>query len=330
MTDSQPDRKSWTERWYRAMLLGYPAQYRERHGAELVGTLLEAHPSRRRPSLRESAHLLDAGLLARLRTRLDTLPAWAAGVQLGVLLLALTQAGMQLGRVSTHQQAGLAVLLPSLLDVVPLLLGRMGVAAVLAAIPAVAVTVQGLAVWAPAHGTDTMVGFFVSRTFQVSSGTGFWLTPELWQFWAIAAGSAVLALSGRTRGPLPRRSWGWLAVPVVQAAFTACNLALAPAVDPLTHRSPAVPASFTALQVVPVIVTVGLLLLALRATAVLGDARWTIAAGVYLIPTGVLAAALAALHPSAVATLDQAVPTVLLAAACAAVLLRGAPRRAEG
>ena len=49
------------------MLLGYPPHYRERHGGELLGTLLEAHPSRRPPSLRESVSLLNAGVLTRLR-----------------------------------------------------------------------------------------------------------------------------------------------------------------------------------------------------------------------------------------------------------------------
>jgi len=88
MTGNEPEHKSWVERWYRVMLLGYPARYRERHGAELLGTLLESHPSRRLPSPRESASLLDAGLLIRFRSRLDKVPARADGLHLGVFLLA--------------------------------------------------------------------------------------------------------------------------------------------------------------------------------------------------------------------------------------------------
>ena len=43
------------------MLLGYPPHYRERHGGERLGTLPEAHPSRRPPSLRDSVSLLTPG-----------------------------------------------------------------------------------------------------------------------------------------------------------------------------------------------------------------------------------------------------------------------------
>ena len=327
-TGNGSEGRSWAERCYRVMLLGYPREYRQRHGGELLGTLLEAHPSRRLPSVRESAHLLDAGLLTRLRNRPDTVPAWASGLQLGLLLLVLVRAGTMLGHLTTVQQPQLVVLLPSLLVVVAVLLGRMGSAAVLAAIPAVAATYQAL-VSSGGHGTDTLGGLFASRTFEASGAVNFWMSPGLTQYWVIAAGSAAIALSRRTRGPLPRRSWGWSAVLLAQLAFTVCNSTLMPSGAPANHQPPALPGSAVGVSVLPLIATVGFLLLALRATVAIGDPRWAVAAGVYLIPVAVTAAALAAARPSAVVTLSDQLPAVLLAVGCAVALRRRGPRRAE-
>ena len=314
------------ERWYRVMLLGYPAQYRERHGGELLGTLLERHPSRRLPSARESASLLDAGMLTRLRGRLDQAPAWADGLRLGLLLLVLVRAGSLLGDLSTAQRPQPPVLLATLLLVVALLLGRMGVAAVAAVVAAALTSCQQLLV--PGHGTDFQVGFFSSRLVEVPSDLGFWLSVGPPQFWVIAVGSVVLAVRGRGRGPLPRRSWWWLTLALLQAAFTGYGRTLLPAVSPPNHQAPTVPGSFVAWQVLPLIVTIGFLLFALRATTVTGDPRWTIATGVYLIPLGLFAAALVSAQPSAIVTLDYELPIVLLAATIAAGLRRRAPRRA--
>ncbi len=327
-TGDLSERRSWAERCYRVMLLGYPREYRRRHGGELLGTLLEAHPSRRLPSVRESVHLLDAGLLTRLRSRPAGVPAWASGLQLGLLLLVLVRAGTMLGHVTTVQQPEAVILLPSLLVVVALLLGRMGSAAVLAAIAAVAGTYQALAS-SGGHGTDVLGGLFASRTFEASWALNFWLSPGLTQYWVVAAGSAVIALNRRTRGPLPRRSWYWLTVLLAQVALTVCNNLLLPAGVPANHRPPSLPGAAVGLPVLPLIVTVGFLLLALRATVVIGDPRWAVAAGVYLIPVAVSAAVLAVGMPSAVATLGDQLPAVLLAAGCAVALRRRAPRRTE-
>ncbi|MFC4032347.1 hypothetical protein ACFO3J_12750 [Streptomyces polygonati] len=325
MTDCQPDGRDWTERWYRVMLLGYPAPYRERHGGELIGTLLEAYPSRRLPSLRESAGLLDAGLVTRLRTRLDPVPAWAAGLRLGVLLLALMQAGSQLA----VQWSWLMQLAPVLI-VVSLLLGRMGAAAVLAAVQGAVVTSQA---WVVNMGTayfgEEMFSSAVVGVQARSGGGDCWIWPGVLETWVIAVGAAVLAVTGRTRGPLRRRSWWWLTISLLQAAFTACTRALEPTWPQPGHQHITAPAALTALSVLPVVAAVGFLLFALRATVAIGDSRWTIAAGVYLVPTGILAAALAVTEPSAVLTLDSTLPAVLLAAACAVALLRGTRPRAD-
>ncbi|MEY9968263.1 hypothetical protein ABIA33_006347 [Streptacidiphilus sp. MAP12-16] len=327
MTGNRPQGKSWVERWYRVMLLGYPAQYRERHGGELLGTLLESDPSRRLPSLRESASLLDAGMLTRLRSRLAKAPAWADGLQLGLFLLALTRAGSLMGGLLTaHQRPQLPILLATLPVVVAVLLGRMRIAAVAAAVAATLTTYQALLV--PGHGTAYVAGVFSSRLVEVPSAMNFWLSVGPSQFWVIALGSAVLAMHGRGRGPLPRRSWWWLTLPLLEAAFTSYGWTLLPTLGPPNHQAPTVPGSFVVLSMLPLIVTIGFLLLALRATLATGDARWTIATGVYLIPVGVYAAALVSAQPSAIVTLDYQLPIVLLAATVAMVLLRRAPRRA--
>jgi hypothetical protein len=327
----EPQRRSGTERWYRAMLLGYPRTYRERHGDELLGTLLEAGPQRRLPSLRESASLLDTGVLTRLRTRLGTVPAWADGLRLGLLLLVLVKAGSLLGGLArAHQpQPQAAVLLPSLLVVVAVLLGRMGTAAVLASIPAAVTTYQ--AQLAPAHGTGYLVGVFSSRAVDVPASVNYFGPGSgAAQFWVIAVGSALLALNRRTRGPLPRRSWWWLTVPAAQAAVIGCTASRLPAVGPPPLQLPAASGSLTVLAVLPLIAAIGFLLVGFRATVATGDPRWAIAAGVYLLPVVVFAASLALARPSAVVALDDQLPAVLLAAACAVVLLRRRTPRRSG
>jgi hypothetical protein len=55
------------ERRYRWLLRAYPPGYRDAHGDEIIGTLLEAAPARRFPWGREAAGLLLGGLRARAR-----------------------------------------------------------------------------------------------------------------------------------------------------------------------------------------------------------------------------------------------------------------------
>ena len=212
-------------------------------------------------------------------------------MQLGVLLLALMQAGSVLGRVSTVQQPHLLVLLPSLLLVVALLLGRMGPLAALATVAAVTVTRQALML---TGGTGYFGVSFSARMVEIqgSSGLSFWLSASVWQFWAIAAGSAVLALNRRIRGPLPRRSGWWLTVPLLEAGYSSYSRSLMTVLPLPRPEHLATPASVDVLSVLPTVAAVVLLLLALRATVAIGDARWAVAAGVYLVPTGIYAASL--------------------------------------
>jgi len=324
MTGNEPERKSWVERWYRVMLLGYPARYRERHGGELLATLLESHPSRRLPSPRESASLLDAGMLTRFRGRLGKVPAWADGLYLGLFLLALTRTGTVLGDLlTTHQQPQLPLLLATLLVMAAVLLGRMGVAAIAAAAAAALTTYQALQV---GPGTDFMAGVFSSRLVAVPSDSGFWLSTGPWQFWVIAIASAVLAVRGRGHRQWLRRSGWWLVLPLLEALSSSYGRTRLPTIAPPHPMTPIVPGSLLALLLLPMAVSIALLLLALRATTATGDPRWAIATGVYLIPIGIYAVALAAAQPGAIVTLDYELPIVLLAAMIAITLRRRAPR----
>jgi hypothetical protein len=89
------------ERRYRRLLVTYPAEYRQDHESEILGTLLEAAaPGQQRPSPREAAALLLGGLRtrARLAARSPRL-MWSDGVRLGVLLIlsGYASGGIRLG-----------------------------------------------------------------------------------------------------------------------------------------------------------------------------------------------------------------------------------------
>ncbi len=69
------------ERAYRRLLHAYPRSFRNRHGAEIVTTLLEmAEPGRRHPTAIESWHLLAAGTRQRFRLPAGRPLAWLAAV----------------------------------------------------------------------------------------------------------------------------------------------------------------------------------------------------------------------------------------------------------
>ncbi|MET7965904.1 hypothetical protein [Micromonospora sp. NPDC005305] len=72
-------------RRYRRLLLGYPRAYRRDRGEEILGLLLDGAPAgRTRPTLREAADLLRAGLRCRLGLSLFFLLGLASAL---VLLL---------------------------------------------------------------------------------------------------------------------------------------------------------------------------------------------------------------------------------------------------
>ncbi|QYC45516.1 hypothetical protein Nocox_39865 [Nonomuraea coxensis DSM 45129] len=243
---------------YRRLLRAYPKEYRAEHGEELIGTLMEAaRPGARRPSLRETLHLLAGGFTARVRaTRASGVPPWADGLHLGALVVtAVTFAQLPVLPYVTYKMwTALGIIL-----MVALVRGWMRVAAPLAAVAALwtswpVVPVLGLG---PVYGD---------------------LAPVA-PYWVVAGASVVLAVrrrgAGRTSGKarwwgatMPARSSRWLLVPL---AGWALQLTEMPMYDPVRVVSRAG-------------VEMTALLLVLAATVAARDGRWALAAAVYLVP----------------------------------------------
>ncbi|MDN3355602.1 hypothetical protein [Actinomadura sp. DC4] len=85
------------ESHYRRLLRAYPPAYRQAHGEEIIGTLLQASGDRRLPSPVEAAGLIGGGVTARMRAATAHPVAWwADGLHLGVLLIALANLALNL------------------------------------------------------------------------------------------------------------------------------------------------------------------------------------------------------------------------------------------
>ncbi|WP_061292857.1 hypothetical protein [Herbidospora cretacea] len=237
------------EQRYRRLLAAYPRPYRERHGDELVGTLLEAAPpGLRRPPLREAISLVTGGLGARVRAaRPPGVRWWADGLQLGLLLVAANQFAINAPFRIDYLRPWYAAAVVGIL--VALTLGWMWQAALLAlplalnasgplTLTALGINHWPIPPWAPVHGD---------------------LGPIL-AMWLLVAGPLVLAWK-RER---PRRSWWWLLLPV---AYWGAVLAGAGGLGLLKAGAEA-----------------GALVVVLFAGRAAGDARWALAAAVYLLP----------------------------------------------
>jgi hypothetical protein len=75
------------ERRYRRLLLAYPGDYRRRHGAEIVTTLLEmAGPRQARPTGPDAWHLLVSGVRQRFRLPARRPLAWVAAVLITLIM----------------------------------------------------------------------------------------------------------------------------------------------------------------------------------------------------------------------------------------------------
>ena len=75
---------------YRRLLRSYPRGYRQERSAEILGTLMDlARPGQQRPTVRESAALVLAGLRNRAgaHRRHTTAAVWADALRLVVLFL---------------------------------------------------------------------------------------------------------------------------------------------------------------------------------------------------------------------------------------------------
>lgn len=249
-------------RRYERLMVVYPRSYRAAHGAELVGTLLEgAAPGQRFPVVREIRGLVVAGLGARARQATAGAPPWwMDGLHLGVFLLVLANLGATIHSWWTWPWLALSVLV-----VLATMRGWVRVALPLALLASLQVSrpllhdilpdrVNGLPFYGPGYGELAPVAPYLASVL----------------------GLAVLVVfATRSKGPQPlrRRSWWWLVVPAVAGVITGLD----------QGGSGSVRAAWlwalggAALEVLA-------LTAALVATVLVRDARWAVAAAVYLVP----------------------------------------------
>ena len=237
---------------YALFMRAYPKEYRAAHGSEIVGTLLEAGvPGRRTPSLREAAWLVAGGLKVRLHATTERGSWWTDGLHLGVLVLALLNLPLNLG-LYPYWFAGSALL------VLALLRGWVWMALPLALVSVFQVS-RPLVFGAHLMGVVPIFGPMY----------GDW--PDILQFGVVAAGLIVLVtwrgMALRPERRLRPRSWKWLAL--------AALLVIAS-----THQT----GISSHLEILWTILEGSLMLVAIWATAMTADARWLLAAVVYLLP----------------------------------------------
>ncbi|MBC6459179.1 hypothetical protein [Actinomadura sp. HBU206391] len=286
-------RRSFLEAWYGLLLRTYPPGYRDAHGAELVGTLMEASAAGRRiPSLRETTGLAVAGFTARARRAADGPTRWwADGLHLGVLILAVVNLAYAFTGFTGAGDAWVGSrsgwIAGSVALVLLLLRGW-----VLAALPLALAAVFGVSrqLMFDVDALDRLPFYAPVYSNWVS------LTP----YWMLAAGVVVLAAQRSL--PLRTRSWWWVAVPIVALVFARLGLA-----------------GYWGFSSVWTLARAGLegglLLAGVWATAVARSPRWVLAAAVYLLPGMAVAGDRLSLQPrDPLDTIYWAVLAVLLSA----------------
>lgn len=261
-------------RW---LLVAYPRSYRRQHGPEILATLALTTRPGRIPPVREIVGLVRGGLATRPRHAAQgPVPWWADGVHLGIFILALAafapgSANLYDAVVGEIRHPGFLFnpwwypwsnLLP-LLIALALMRGRVWIALP----PAVAMAfgqIRFLYV-SPAHHQG--IDLFPSvPLFDLPASTPRQALPSL----LILAGLIVLA--ARRLPTLRHRSWcWWLPVLIAVCAQEISNEA------PRFLQWPAPQAQWATL---PAYLTVVLLVLAVWATAISGDLRWTLAFGI--------------------------------------------------
>ncbi|GAA5036260.1 hypothetical protein [Actinopolymorpha pittospori] len=75
------------ERFYRSVLLSYPASYRAERGEEMLAVLMETAPAGGRPSVGEALSLIRHGLALRLTGRSRPVGSWRRPAAAGVVCL---------------------------------------------------------------------------------------------------------------------------------------------------------------------------------------------------------------------------------------------------
>lgn len=245
------------ERRYRLLLLAYPRAYRAAHGEELLGVLLDcAEPGRTVPEARQAAGLVGGGLGERVwhAARGD---AWRDGLHLGVTAVMAAQLAVLL----PYAQRIPLWVLASAFGLVAVVRGRVWAALAGAALSG-AKAMMIAAAWQPVDVTLLPVypGFLAERPLFAASGPAIVAVG----YAVVCCGLLVLAAGARPR----RRSWWWpAAVPLAAWA--------GPAWMP-DGAAPAIGLGRLALEV-------GALCLAVWAARKARDARWALAASLYLL-----------------------------------------------
>jgi hypothetical protein len=232
------------EKFYHRLLLAYPKPYRQEHGDELVGTLLEAS-SRDTPSPRESLALINAGIAQRLRHHLTGPSSWAECLHLAITFMVLIDLGHWIYLPVDNLTAGVAVLLG-----LAVLRGWF-----LLALP--------LSLLLTAERT--------SNTLHSSGGPAWW--SEIHWSWAATLGLVVLTVNRLRKGrsAVRSRSWLWLVIPLELLAYqVVVYLNLDPELQGVLNNF-------------QFYLKIALVLLALYATWMTRDLRWALAAGLVMI-----------------------------------------------
>ena len=211
---------SWLrERWYGLLLVAYPPSYRQQRGAEIQATLADASQAETGPrllALRQAASLVASGLRTRARLAAGGSAGrlWRSGLQLGVLLLLLSQVSADLGSQWAEALWGRSqhllappdpVALLPFLAAVSLLRGRVRHALVLSTLTAT--------VWLSPFGSGLgVVGPGPGLSAAGWPGATLYLLPVL-----------LLGLLAWRQPSAPPRSWLWLLVPILAAVDAAAT-----------------------------------------------------------------------------------------------------------
>ncbi|MBT2232400.1 hypothetical protein [Nonomuraea sp. NEAU-A123] len=237
------------EQRYRRLLRAYPRTYREQHGEELLSTLMEAaDPETRRPAIREALPLLAGGFAAHARDARSRAPWWVDGLHLGVLAVATTTYAMKV-------------------DVLPHLIRPIWIA--LAILLLVALTRGWLRLALPlAIVAVVQASGLAARMGVPRFGPAYVETSNVVPHVVIVAGLAILAI-GRRGKALPARSWLWLLIPVSCWMLQFVDFSFEEELPWLLFRSGVEVLALSAV---------------LWATVAAKDARWSLAAAIYMIP----------------------------------------------
>lgn len=202
------------EALYRRLMFTYPAGYRDEHGTEIVGTLLDvSEPGRPLPSVREAGGLFAGGLRtrARMAARDGRRGIWADGLRLGAAMLVSTSIAQTIWPFLYSNVGIRPRLLPLLLALTAIMLmrrpSRVGLALIaadlVAAWPHYVPTANIL--YAAPYGPVTLSTLFLSPVLlglALAAVVFAWYpsarrTYHAWSWWVIApivAGPAALVL----------------------------------------------------------------------------------------------------------------------------------------